>query len=274
MSPDFLAIGHVARDLTPEGFRIGGAVTYGSVTALRLGLKPAVVTSAEARLGLEAALPGVQLHVLPASGTTTFHNIYSGGKRTQTLSGVGGPIGVADIPPQWRSAPLVLLGPLARELDYGLARAFPRSIVVASIQGWLRQWDAQGRVSPACWDGKAVLPNVHAAILSRDDVDDPGLIDLWKELVPVLIVTLGSEGARLHLGGQWHHVPAFPAKEVDPTGAGDVFAAAYLVRFRETGDPMQSARFASCTASFCVEAEGTTGIATRAQVEARLRDMG
>lgn len=274
MSPDFLAIGHVARDVTPEGFRIGGAVTYGSITALRLGLKPAVVTSAEAGLGLEAALPGVQVHVLPASGTTTFHNLYSGGRRSQTLSAVGGPIGAADIPPQWRSAPLVLLGPLARELDHGLARAFPRSIVVASIQGWLRQWDAHGRVTPACWDGKDVLPNIHAAIVSRDDVGDPGLIELWKGLAQVLIVTQGAQGARLHLDGRWHHVPAFPTKEVDPSGAGDVFAAAYLVRYRETGDPLASARFASCAASFCVEAEGTAGIATWAQVEARLRGMG
>jgi 1D-myo-inositol 3-kinase len=270
MSPDFLAIGHVAKDLTPEGFRLGGAVTYASLTALRMGLRPAVVTSVGPDVDLSHALPGIPVHVLAASDTTTFVNTYVSGKRAQLLKGVGGPISTADVPAEWRSTPLVLLGPLARELSYDLARRFPGSIVVASIQGWLRQWDAEGRVSPARWDGKEVLPYVDAAILSIEDIGDHSLIDSWKEMAAALIVTLGSEGARLHFNGKWRHVEAFPAKEVDPTGAGDVFAAAYLIRYRETKDPLESACFASCAASFCVEAEGTGGIPTRAQVEKRL----
>jgi sugar/nucleoside kinase (ribokinase family) len=269
MSPDFLAIGHVAKDLTPDGFRLGGAVTYASLTALRMGLRPAVVTSVGPEVDLRRALPGMPVHVLAASDTTTFVNTYVSGKRAQLLKGVGGPISAADVPAEWRSAPLVLLGPLARELSYDLARRFPGSIVVASIQGWLRQWDSDGRVSPARWDGKEVLPYVDA-ILSIEDIGDHSLIDLWKGMASALIVTLGGEGARLHFNGKWHHIEAFPTKEVDPTGAGDVFAAAYLIRYRETRDPLESARFASCAASFCVEAEGTGGIPSRAQVEERL----
>ena len=42
MPPDFLAIGVVTRDISPEGYSIGGAVTYGALTAMRLGLAPAV----------------------------------------------------------------------------------------------------------------------------------------------------------------------------------------------------------------------------------------
>lgn len=270
MSPDFLAIGHIAKDLTPDGFRLGGAVTYASLTALRMGLRPVVVTSVGPEIDLSHALPGIPVHVLAASDTTTFVNTYVSSRRAQLLKGVGGPISAADVPSEWRSAPLVLLGPLARELSYDLARSFTDSIVVASIQGWLRQWDSEGRVSPARWDGKDVLPYVDAAVLSIEDIGDHSLIDVWKETARVLIVTLGGEGARLHFDGRWHHVEAFPAKEVDPTGAGDVFAAAYLIRYRETRDPLESARFASCAASFCVEAEGTGGIATRAQVEERL----
>jgi sugar/nucleoside kinase (ribokinase family) len=65
-------------------------------------------------------------------------------------------------------------------------------------------------------------------------------------------------------------VPGFPAVEVDPTGAGDVFAAAFLVRLQETEDPVQAARFANAVASFCVEGPGVAGIPTREQVEERL----
>ena len=55
-------------------------------------------------------------------------------------------------------------------------------------------------------------------------------------------------------------------REVDPTGAGDVFAAAYLIRYHETGDPYEAAQFANLVASFSVEAPGTEGIPTRDEV--------
>jgi sugar/nucleoside kinase (ribokinase family) len=54
---------------------------------------------------------------------------------------------------------------------------------------------------------------------------------------------------------------------VDPTGAGDVFATAFLIRLAETGDPGQAARFANVTASFSVEGWGMAAIPTRLQVE-------
>ena len=270
VSPDFLAIGPVAKDLTPDGFALGGAVTYAALTASAMGLRASVLTGVEPGLDLTAALPGIQVERVSSPRTTTFQNTYRGGRRTQLLEAVGGRISAQDVPEAWRSAPLVLLAPLAGEVSYKLAQYFPGAIVVASIQGWLRQWDSERRVSPAPWDGKEVLPHVHAAIFSTEDAGDDRLIDAWKTMTRVLVVTEGREGARLHLDGAWHHIEVFPAREVDPTGAGNVFAAAYMIRYRETGDPLESARFASCAASFCVEAEGVAGIPDRAQVEARL----
>jgi sugar/nucleoside kinase (ribokinase family) len=66
-------------------------------------------------------------------------------------------------------------------------------------------------------------------------------------------------------------MPAYPAGEVDATGAGDVFAAAYLVRLHETDDPLSAGLFASCAASISIEAPGLEGIPTRLQVEERLK---
>ena len=274
MSPDFLAIGVVTKDISPEGYTIGGAVTYSAMTALRLGLAPAVVTSAASDLDLESAMEGVQLHVVPSRTTATFENVYDAGNRRQRVVEVAAPIAAADLPLGWRNAPLVLLGPLVGELRDDLAPSFGHSVVMASMQGWLRQWDDEGFVTPAAWDGREVLPHVGAAICSVEDFEDEGLIDVWKEMVPVLIVTMGNRGARLHYCGAWHHIDPFEAQEVDPTGAGDVFATAYLVRYRETSDVLESALFASCVASFCVEAEGTKGIPTRSEVEKRLGSKG
>ena len=270
MPPDFLAIGHVCRDLTPGGFRLGGAVAYGALTALKLGLRPAIVTSAAPELDLGPPMFGMPVHVVPSPKTTTFHNTYLRGKRTQRLKDVAGPITPADVPRAWRSSPMVLLGPTAGEASYDLARHFQESLVVASIQGWLRAWDSEGLVTPKYWDGRAVLPYVDAVVVSIEDIGDDTLVEVWAKITPVLILTLGEDGARLHHQGIWHHIAPFPVHQVDSTGAGDVFAAAYLARYRETAEPLESARFASCAASFSVEADGVAGIPTRTQVETRL----
>jgi sugar/nucleoside kinase (ribokinase family) len=61
-------------------------------------------------------------------------------------------------------------------------------------------------------------------------------------------------------------VPALPRAEVDPTGAGDVFAAAFLVRYHETGDALEAAAFAACAASCVVEGIGASTLGDRAEV--------
>jgi sugar/nucleoside kinase (ribokinase family) len=57
---------------------------------------------------------------------------------------------------------------------------------------------------------------------------------------------------------------------VDPTGAGDVFAAAFLVRYQETNDPLEAAAFAACAASCAVEGVSVTSLGDRGEVVRRL----
>lgn len=268
--PGFLAIGHVARDLQPGGHTIGGAVTYAALTAQRMGLCPAVVTSLGPDVDSSTALPGIPVHVVPAAATTTFRNTYRDGRRKQRIEGMASRLGIDDVPEEWRAAPLVMLAPLAGEVDGGLATAFPNATVLASLQGWLRRWDDEGLVSPAYWAGGGVLPHVDAAVLSVDDLGSRDWLEGWRRTTPVLIVTAGVGGSVVYSGGRRHDVRAFPVREVDPTGAGDVFGAAYLIRYAETGDVLRSAEFASCAASFCVEAQGSRSTPSRAGVEARL----
>ena len=272
MPPDFLAIGHVAKDLTEEGYVVGGAVTFAALTAKAFGLEPAVVTSCGPDVDPQSALPDIPLHVVLSQETTTFVNVYERGRRRQTIRGVGGKLSASDVPPKWLRTPLVLLGPLAQELEDSVAGVFRSQTVGASIQGWLRGWNETGEVSPCRWSGAGVLPRVAFAVFSDDDSPEEDQIADWAELCTVLIHTHGGQGCSVPLESQWHHLPAYPVNEVDPTGAGDVFAAAYLIRFQESGDPLDAARFASAAASFCVEAEGVLGIPTRNQVEERLRN--
>ena len=265
---DLLAIGHVTRDRLESGFTTGGTVTFGALAARALGSVPAIVTSAGP--DLLSSLPDVDTHVVTAAKSTAFHNDYAPGGRTQHIESVAQPLSPSDVPPEWKGARSVLLGPLVGEVNAALTRFFPNALVVASVQGWLRHWDSTGLVMPRDWSGLDVLPYIDAAVVSVDDIVDDEQTSQWSEIVPVLVVTQGSHGARLHARGLWHTIPAFATQEVDPTGAGDVFAAAFALMLLESGDPVRAATFASCVASFAVEAQGTSNLPTRAQVDERL----
>ena len=270
MIPDLLTVGHLAWDMTASGRRLGGTAAYASVTALRMGLRPALLTSTGPDLDAASALPGISVHSVPAPVSTVFRNHYHDGTRTQSVATTAGPLSARDVPQDFRASPLVLLGPLLGEVDAELVQAFPEATIVASLQGWLRSRISDGSISQASWDGASILPFVDAAVVSKDDPEDAAAVRGWAERTRVLIVTEGAAGAWVLLEGREHRIAAFRAREVDPTGAGDVFAAAYLIRYGETSDPIESARFAACAAAFSVEAEGTEGIPSRTQVEARI----
>ncbi len=285
-TPELLAIGHVTRDLLPDGsFSLGGTATFAALAAYHLGLAAGVVTCADAQTctALSAHLPHAALHMRLSTQTTTFANIYQGGFRTQYLYARGNPLQITDVPQNWLAAPIVLFAPIAQELDSAFITLFPRrpgSIYAATPQGWLRSWDTDGCIRPTLWsDADQVLPLLDVLILSYDDllpfVDDnrteaEALLLRWSQLVPLLVATDGQYGATLFEHGIIRHFPAYPAQEVDPTGAGDVFATAFLAHLFRHSNPAHAVDFANCTAAFSIEQPGTQGIPTLAMVEQRL----
>ena len=76
----------------------------------------------------------------------------------------------------------------------------------------------------------------------------------WRTACRVLAVTEGPAGARLYWNGDLRRFRALQVKEVDATGAGDIFAAAFFWRLHVTRDPWAAAKFATHLASFSVTA--------------------
>jgi len=60
--------------------------------------------------------------------------------------------------------------------------------------------------------------------------------------------------------------PPRPARLVDPTGAGDVFAAAFFIRLSQTRDPWEAARFATQVAARSVTRRGMESTPTREEM--------
>jgi ribokinase len=82
-----------------------------------------------------------------------------------------------------------------------------------------------------------------------------------------LVVTLGERGARI--GDEI--VPAFPARAVDTTGAGDAFCAAFAVAVAENQPTLDAVRWGCAAGAHMVEHEGVVaGLPTRAELEERL----
>lgn len=275
---DLLLIGHVTRDLVTADqqgpYRLGGTVSFAAVTALRLGRKPTILTRAAPTLDLSELPAGVDLRILPSPTTTTFANIYTPTGRVQYCYTPALPITATDIPVDLQQPKAVLLGPLVDEITADVAELFTPPVLTAAVpQGWMRQWDETGLVSSKPWTTAAAIgPHLDVLVLSLEDIDyDLQRLEQFFKLIPTVVLTEYRDGSTIYRRQgdgtvTETKIPPRPARELDPTGAGDTFATAFVIRLQETGDPVQAARFANVTASFGVEQEGVTGIPSRAQV--------
>jgi sugar/nucleoside kinase (ribokinase family) len=271
--PRLLALGHVTRDRRGGAELLGGTVTYGALAARRLGWEAAILTSAGADFDAGRELPGVPVFVRPSPATTRFTAEYHpDGTRRQVVTARAEDIDLAPLPDAWRDPDVLLLGPVAGELFGVGATALEAGCVGAIAQGYVRAIDHDGVVAPCDWQrpGRDLL-GVHVLFLSEHDLPDAEA--RARELlscVPIVALTRGWRGLELLTRDGVHQVPSLPRAEVDPTGAGDVFAAAFLVRYHETGDPLEAAAFGACAASCVVEGVGATTLGDRDEVLRRL----
>lgn len=84
--------------------------------------------------------------------------------------------------------------------------------------------------------------------LTETTTIEEGLQKLDELLVPIVLVTVGSEGAYAVLNGDVIHVPVEPVVPVDTTGAGDAFMAGVLRYVHFNGLPTVTENLVSCVA--------------------------
>jgi len=265
---DYLVIGHVAHDLTPEGSRLGGTAAYSALTARALGLRVGIVTASGAETSLDA-LNGIPVIAVESPRSTTFENIYTEHGRVQYLRAQATRINFRNVPEAWQRTSIIHLGPIANEMDTILPEGFSPALLGLTPQGWMRQWDSESRVSRTEWvDADSALVRADAVVISREDVNgDDELIEHMAHQTRVLAVTEDAAGAVLYWNGDRRRFRAPEVKEVDATGAGDVFAAAFFVRLLKTRDPWEATRFATLLASRSVTRVGLDGIPTPREIE-------
>ncbi|MFN8412239.1 MAG: PfkB family carbohydrate kinase [Anaerolineales bacterium] len=271
---DYVAVGHVAVDIVPGGNQLGGSVSYAALTARALGMRVGIVTSAGEDAPMQV-LDGIQVVNIPSEFSTTFENVQTENGRKQTIHHQATKLTYDHIPSVWRNTPVVHLAPIAQELDSSLSLQFPDSLLGITPQGWMRAWDENGRVRATAWENnEQTLSAAGCVVMSVEDINrDLELVESMAHQTRLLCLTEGESGSILHWNGDRRRFRPPVVNEVDATGAGDIFAAAFFVRLFKTRDPWESARFATSLAAYSVTRVGLNGIPTQKEIESCLMEV-
>lgn len=279
MTIDYLLIGHMTADLSPQGRTIGGTVSYAVRTVQAFGLRAGVLTSAaEDEPLLDILRPYAEIVSIPAASTSTFENIYSPEGRVQYIRGVAAKLNAESMqaaPSDWLNAPLVHLAPLTDEVDPAMLQLFPQATTLVTIQGWLRRWGEDGRVYFKRWHDAEALKRLDVVVFSNEDISEAP--DMETEIVREgrhVFVTQAEQGG-IHYDHGTPKAYATPQVEVvHPTGAGDVFATSLLCAWYRLKDWDAAARVAALLAAKSVTRVGLDSAPTVAEVEAAFKAVG
>ncbi|MBC8163333.1 MAG: ribokinase [Roseiflexaceae bacterium] len=260
---DYLLLGHLTRDLlNTGGSQPGGTALYAGLAAHQQQLQVGIVS---ARSELPDTWPvAIQLAWTNAATPPTFENHYTATGRTQLLHSAAAAIVLADVPEQWRNAPIVHFGPVIQEIAESLLDAFPGALIGVTPQGWMRRWTAPlpTHITYRPWlPTPAQLAQIDALVISIEDVQgDEALVQAYATHCAIVALTRGAGGATLFLDGQAVEIAATPVIERDPTGAGDVFAATLFCGLHRGKTPLAAAHAAAKVAAASVEELGVAGL--------------
>ena len=271
---DYLVIGHITVDLTASGPVMGGSAAYAALTARALGLRVGVVTVRGSEIPL-TELDGIPVVAVAAEYSTTFENIYTSTGRIQYVRRMAPKIDFESVPQAWRRARVIHLAPVAQEVSAQLPADFHPELLGLTPQGWMRALDEDGRVHACAWaQAESALARAGALVFSIEDVGrDESVIEPMTYVARIMAVTEGSDGVRLFWNGDSRRFLPPAVTEVDPTGAGDIFATAFFTRLLNTRDPWEAARFANRIAAISVTRPGMAGVPSPDEVRACLVEV-
>ncbi|MGY1605276.1 sugar kinase [Geodermatophilus sp. SYSU D00815] len=132
---------------------------------------------------------------------------------------------------------------------------------------------------------EALLPHVDVLLVGDDEAaalwgwDEGACLDRFPNSGPgEVVVKLGARGCAAVVEGERLTSPGFPARQVDPVGAGDAFAAGYLAATLWGREPGERLRTANAMGAFCVQGLGDyEGLPSRRELTAfldRTVDLG
>ena len=164
---------------------------------------------------------------------------------------------------------------IAPALAAWVAAAGDRPVAIA-VQGWIKDRGPGETVVQTPWPvDSALLARVAFAACGEEDLVDQGdLLDRLCRHVPIVAFTHGKRGCDVIVRGHTTKVGIYPrAVEVDPTGAGDTFAAGFFLGLAEGRDPVAAAKLGAAAASVVVEGRGGATLGRVGEAHARVAQI-
>jgi len=232
---------------------LGGAVAHAGAVLAALGVDFDVVAKVGSDFRYADEVVRLPM-IVPQARTTAFLDDYRESDRVATLQAAAPPIDAADLGGSPCRAALVcgIAGEIGAET---VARVRELAeLALGDAQAFVRRVDAGGRISLR--EPELAL---HAEMnrldwlklsLSEARVLEPSSLGCNA------VVTDGDRGCFLLQHGRETRVPAFPAVEVDPTGAGDCFLAGFAWGLLRGWGPARAALFGNFCGALAVAHHG------------------
>ncbi len=293
---DVLAIGNPVYDviITPlvksKGRILSGCSVNALLTLRRLGFKKLALVGSLGkdfmnRFRREIREYGIMnFTIITSMETGGFELIYDDkGNRELHILGIAGKITQCEIPDEYLNVRYILLGPILNEIDLDLIEYLANSTnakIFLDPQG-LTRVIKRGKIEHVCNRDhmRKIAKMVHYIKPNEIEswtitgIKDP--FDSVKELVSwgaeVGIVTLAERGSVVYNGEHFYKIPAYKTTAIDPTGAGDVYAGAFIAKMLEGRDILTACLYASAVASIKVEYCGPEFPVTKKEVERRYK---
>jgi len=296
MKPNLIVIGHLLKEMIIFSDQVcgpvlGGASAYFSVIASKLGTKTGIVSKIGKDMPLKLLDPlkesGVDTRGLKIEGDKSRSSelIYEkNGDKTMKYPNKGVPLTFKDIPNDYFDADIIYIAPQEWELSFQeIKKIFSQNKSLAvELAGYGGAHCSYHSKKNNVGFVKEILPYFKIAKLSIEDcryifgrTDVKKIAKMIIEWgVQVSIITLADKGAIIATANNIYEIPTIIQNVVDRTGAGDAFAAGFMVSYIQDGDVKKAGLFASATASIIIEKRGgmkLERIPTLAQVKKRAK---
>lgn len=295
MVKKILALGNPVYDtiVTPEVRNyqrvLSGCSTNACLAVTKLGESAKLIGTVgqDYRMKLKKDLieKGIDSCLFPSEQTGGFHLIYDEkGNRELSILGVANEI-PQDIEGCYDDVDFILLGPILGEITYSLVKNLDRNKNIPMLldpQGLLRKsvgntvihekTKAFNEIARLCSIVKANERETKV-VTGIEPRSDP--IAAVKSLrncgCNIAIVTLADAGSIIYDGERFYEISPYTTKAIDPTGAGDTYAGAFMVKYLEGYKSLTEVGcFASAVASIMVENSGPDFPLSREQANARM----
>lgn len=212
----------------------------------------------------------IEYHLLPSNQTGGFSLIYDEhGDRELTLLGVADPI--PKFTNTFEPLDFILIGPILGEVNSSVVYELKRSSqspVLLDPQGTLR-FSKNGHIDhkftksfqeiasiSTIIKANELETRVITGIEARKNPED-AVKALYQTGCQIAVVTLAEAGSIIYDGNVFYPIPPYKTQAIDPTGAGDTYAAGFMVKYLETPNDLSAVGcFASGVASVMVENSG------------------